>query len=254
MTLRAFQTALADLVASPERCLAARDDPGQVLAAYDLDARERARLANVVWQRGMSANCTVYRATRLIAIATLLPLTCELLGPRLTEELDDYWQAAGRLDIHFDVELYTFAEHFRRRLRDRKIALPWDSDAIEDVLNLEVAMELLRLRSPLGRAPRADRPGRFALAADYRVVKLRFDPHGLLAGARARPADQGGLTRAAGCVVISIADGRIELFVAPEALQPELLGLAEQGLDRLSPWLADAGLARPADGQHFAGG
>jgi hypothetical protein len=70
MTMAAFQRAYADLAASPKLCLATRADPERALSGYDLDAREQARLAKAVWQPGMDANCTLYRATRITANET----------------------------------------------------------------------------------------------------------------------------------------------------------------------------------------
>src|SRR5439155_20830181 len=74
MTMAAFQRAYADLAGSPRLCLAVRADPAAALAPYDLDAREHRRLADIVWQRGMDANCTLYRATRITGLNAVAPL------------------------------------------------------------------------------------------------------------------------------------------------------------------------------------
>ena len=108
MSLAAFQRAYADLAASPKLCLAVRADPVAVLASYDLDARERDRLARAVWQRGMDANCTLYRVTRITALDTVMPITLKLLKPALRALLDGYWEAHPVHDVRFTNEAVRF--------------------------------------------------------------------------------------------------------------------------------------------------
>jgi hypothetical protein len=108
MTMAAFQRAYADLAASPKLCLAARDDPEAALSAYDLDAREQARLARAVWQRGMDTNCTLYRVTRITALNTVAPLTLALIRPVLRDVLDAYWEAHPVHDVRFAQETARF--------------------------------------------------------------------------------------------------------------------------------------------------
>jgi hypothetical protein len=176
MSLVAFQTALADLVASPTMCLAVRDKPDHALADYDLDARERRRLVAVVWQRGMSANCTVYRATRVTPLYTLLPLTVAALGEAMTAELDDYWAATARMDVHFDIEISRFAAHLRARLESGVVRTPHDPRTIADVLAIEIAGELLRL-TPAGQGPKE------------RTLELTHEPIALLGAVSTDPVD-----------------------------------------------------------------
>ena len=242
LSLIAFQAALADLVASPQRCLAARAEPEVAFAGYDLDDRERSRLISVVWQRGMSANCTVYRATRLIAIYTLLPLTCALLGSSLTEEVDRYWDNGARLEIHFDAELTAFAAHLRPRLSERLVSLQWDHMAVRDVLDLEVAIELLRLRSTAGVETPGPQIGCLGLSPDYRVVRLAHEPQSLLSAARANPPDFLDIPRSDCCVLISIATGAIEIFLLPSDVREEAIALSEGRLRALPPSLQGLGL------------
>lgn len=91
MSMAAFQRAYADLAGSPSLCLQVRADPVAALAPYDLEERERDRLANAVWQRGMDANCTVYRVTRITALNSVAPLTLRVIRPVLRKLLDAYW-------------------------------------------------------------------------------------------------------------------------------------------------------------------
>jgi hypothetical protein len=108
MTMAAFQRAYADLAASPRLCLAVRADPGAALARYDLNERELGRLTRAVWQRGMDANCTLYRATRITALNTVAPLTLGLIKPVLREILDAYWEAHPVHEVRFTHETGRF--------------------------------------------------------------------------------------------------------------------------------------------------
>ena len=65
MSVASFQQALCDLIASPSLCRALRSDPDDVMANYELSDRERRRLVEAVWQRGMSTNCSLYRSNRV---------------------------------------------------------------------------------------------------------------------------------------------------------------------------------------------
>ncbi len=110
MTLAAFQTALADLAASPDLVSAVRADAA-ALTSYDLTARESARLVAIASSRGMHANCVLYRANRLAPIALNLPETCTALGARLPALTSAYWAAEPRTDVHFLIEADRFARY-----------------------------------------------------------------------------------------------------------------------------------------------
>jgi hypothetical protein len=110
MTLAAFQTALADLAASPALVSAVRADPA-ALASYDLTARETARLVAIADSHGMHANCILYRANRLAPIALNLPETCTALGDRLPALTSASWATEPRTDVHFLIEADRFARY-----------------------------------------------------------------------------------------------------------------------------------------------
>ena len=143
MSLAAFQRAYADLAASPKLCLAVRADPVAALASYDLEARERDRLARAVWQRGMDANCTLYRATRITALNSVMPLTLALVRPVLRALLDAYWEDHPVHEVRFTRE----AARFIAWLETRPAALP---DPIDDLIALarrELTVAEARLES-----------------------------------------------------------------------------------------------------------
>lgn len=141
MSLAMFQRAYADLAASPRLCLAVRADSAAALAPYDLDERERGRLARAVWQRGMDANCTLYRTTRITALNAVLPLTLGLLRPFLRPLLDAYWDELPVHDVRFSRE----AARFIAWLETRPPALPEPADEILGLARRELAIDEARL-------------------------------------------------------------------------------------------------------------
>jgi hypothetical protein len=56
----------------------------------ELCVRERKRL-EVVWQRGMSTNCTLCRSNRITPIYTLLNYMCLPLGDQFGPLIDQFW-------------------------------------------------------------------------------------------------------------------------------------------------------------------
>ena len=141
MSMKAFQRAYADLAASPRLCLAVRADPGAALAPYDLDAREHGRLARAVWQRGMDANCTLYRSTRITALNAVAPLTLAVIRPVLREILDAYWEDHPVHDVRFAHETARFIAW----LETHPQALPEPADEIIALARRELAVEETRL-------------------------------------------------------------------------------------------------------------
>src|SRR3954453_23272467 len=135
--MAAFQRAYAALAASPRLCLAVRADPVAGLASYDLDARENRRLAGAVWQRGMDANCTLYRATRITALDTEAPLALGLVRPVLRTLLDAYWEQHPVHDVSFVRETARFVAW----LEMRPCALPEPADHVIALARRELATE-----------------------------------------------------------------------------------------------------------------
>lgn len=116
-----FQQALADLVASPERCQALRDlpDAEPLLAEYQLTQRERARLVAIARHPGMSANCMVYRSNRLTPLVLNLPDTCNALGKQLRLMVDRFWAACPTDNfVHFLIESDRFATFLESTMDD----------------------------------------------------------------------------------------------------------------------------------------
>ena len=115
MTLVQFQTALADLTASPELCREVRRSPETLRDRYDLTDKEQRRLAGIVATEGMEANCMLYRANRLAPVALNLPDTCAALGDDLTDLISAYWASEPTTDVNFLVEADRFARYLAAR-------------------------------------------------------------------------------------------------------------------------------------------
>jgi hypothetical protein len=109
-----------------------------LLDSYQLDDRERRRLLAMVSHQGMSHNCTLYRANRLTPIGRGLPITCELLGERLSLELERFWTDQPDAEIQFRLEAQRFAVYLLRRLDSGAFAdEPRLAEALTDVLARE---------------------------------------------------------------------------------------------------------------------
>ena len=130
--LVAFQTALADLTASPALCRKVRANPDVLRKRYDLTDKEWRRLVGIVASKGMEANCMLYRANRLAPVALNLPETCTALGDRLAALLSAYWNAEPVTNVHFLIE----ADRFCRFLAEQ----PDLDDAVWPILGEEHAI------------------------------------------------------------------------------------------------------------------
>jgi hypothetical protein len=165
MSIAEFQRAFADLIAFPERCVALRGGATDVLAGYDMSARERKRLETMVHHDAMSVNCSLYRASRLIPIYSVLPHSCRLLGDRLMRELDAFWAASRHATVQYRWESWRFGLWLEERIAARRLP----GGPIEDALRLEMAM------FDVQAAVRGGNGG-----SRRRVVLLRYDPDELL--------------------------------------------------------------------------
>jgi hypothetical protein len=177
VSLRGFQQALGALVASPDLCLRLRSGE-DVLDVYESSERERGRLQSMVQQRGMSVNCTRYRANRVMPLYSLLPYSCTLLGERLADEVSLFWSSEPT-DMQFGPEVERFAGFLTTRLDSGELYVPH----MREVLEFEVALAGLRflprrslLSSLDGRVP----GGSWEVNPLLRIVRFANDPGVLL--------------------------------------------------------------------------
>ncbi len=111
-----FQQALADLTASPELCVRARQDPEVLRRNYQLTEREWQRLVGIVEHKGMECACIVYRANRLAPLALNIPRTCKALGTELRAVVSAFWVAFPETNVHFFVETDRFCRFLQAQI------------------------------------------------------------------------------------------------------------------------------------------
>lgn len=247
MSIPSFQQALCDLIASPQLCLTLRANPEAALADYQLSARERKRLLEVVWQRGMSTNCTLYRSNRVTPIYTLLTFTCRALGDQLRALLDEFWEAKEFQDGQFHSEVERFAAFLSRRIAAGGIQSPFAAELLQFELALN-ALEFAPRRQILDEIAKLppiepDTPCRLHPLA--RVIRFRHDPDVLLEAAAcgALPSDMP--ERDALVAVSAISDGTPTVVrLSDDACDAlfDAAGIVEPLIPRRVPALTATGL------------
>ena len=247
MSVTSFQQALCDLIASPRLCRALRAAPDEVLANYELSARERARLCDVVWQRGMSTNCSLYRANRVTPLYMLLTYTCRSLGDQFRSLLDEFWDAKIYRDGQFSSEVERFAAFLRKRIADGIVSSPFTAELLEFELKLNALRsaprkQLLREVKTLP-APGPDTPCRIHPLA--RLVRFHHDPDALLDAAERNVIASANIPRRESLLALSLVDGEVRVIQLPDDIRRALDDdgqFLESLTPQLAPALADAGL------------
>lgn len=247
MSVTSFQQALCDLIASPRLCRALRAAPDEVLANYELSARERARLCDVVWQRGMSTNCSLYRANRVTPLYMLLTYTCRSLGDQFRSLLDEFWDGKIYRDGQFSSEVERFAAFLRKRIADGIVSSPFTAELLEFELKLNALRsaprkQLLREVKTLP-APGPDTPCRIHPLA--RLVRFHHDPDALLDAAERNVIASANIPRRESLLALSLVDGEVRVIQLPDDIRRALDDdgqFLESLTPQLAPALADAGL------------
>jgi hypothetical protein len=170
MTMQAFQQAMCDLVASPDLCVMLVQSPEQVLGRYDLSDRDRRRLLEVVQQRGMFVNCSLYRANRLSPIYNLVPHTCFMLGDALLDEATEFWKGFKETRLQFHEEVKQFGDFLRRRIELGFL----QNSMLAEVLEYELALNEFRY------TPRLDVLSRLELSKTVARESKRIRLHPLI--------------------------------------------------------------------------
>ena len=170
MSLENFQRAFADLITSPQRCVAARGASGSAFAEYDLTPLELRRLDAMVRDEAMSTNCTLYRVNRLTAIYSVLPLTCKLLGQHLNAELEGFWEASRDATLQYGWEAWRFGTWIQTRIASGNLP----GGAVEDAVRFELAAYEVQ------SAPRDVEDNAKHSHPRKRLIQLHYDPQQLL--------------------------------------------------------------------------
>jgi hypothetical protein len=166
VSLTEFQRAFADLIASPERCLEAREEPSKVFGSYELTRREQLRLTCMVRSAAMSVNCTLYRVNRLTPIYSVLPLTCSLLGDQLRSELEAFCALSDHATSQYRREALRFAKWLLDRISSGMLR----GGPIEDAIAFERAAFDVRT------APRIPNRSDGHLHPRKRLLRFTYDP------------------------------------------------------------------------------
>jgi hypothetical protein len=116
MSLQEFQRAVAEFIASPERCVDAIADFAAETTDFDLTEREKRRLEAMINDQRMSANCTLYRVNRLMPIFEVLPLTWRHLGAAAEKELHEFWQQHPDAVVQYGEEAHRFGVWLENRV------------------------------------------------------------------------------------------------------------------------------------------
>lgn len=108
MSLASFQNALGAMVMDKEFAKAVDDDPVSALGGFELDDRERERLAGIARQPGLRMGTFFHHSFRMTKIAYTLPRTKEQLGNKLGAVLVRYWDEHPNVHEYFDREARRF--------------------------------------------------------------------------------------------------------------------------------------------------
>jgi len=250
MSVASFQQALCDLIASPRLCLALRAAPEDVMAIYELSERERTRLIEVVWQRGMSTNCSLYRANRVTPLYTLLNYACRSLGDQFRLLLDQFWDAKDYQDGQFQSEVERFGDFLRQRIADGVVSNPFTAELLEFELALNV-LKFAPRKQLLGEIaslppPGPDTPCRLHPLA--RIVRFRHDPATLLTAAARGVIPSPNIPEQETLIVLSVVNGDMSVMRLPDETCHALANgtqIIELVTPRLAPALAEAALLVP---------
>ena len=242
MSVASFQQALCDLIASPRLCLALRAAPDDVMANYQLTARERARLIDAVGQRGMSTNCSLYRSNRVTPLYTMLNNTCRSLGDQFRPLLDQFWETRDFRDTQFQGETERFGAFLRQRIADGIVKSPFTAELLAFELALN-ALNFAPRKKWLGEVADLPPPGPdtpCALHPLARIVAFSHDPVALLEAASRGELASTDIPEQTTLVVLSVVHGDISVMVLVDETDH-----VEPLTPRQAPALADAGLLVP---------
>jgi hypothetical protein len=124
------------MVMDAEFAQAVRDDSGRALATFDLDPRERERLAGIALQPGLRIGTFFHHSFRMTKIAYTLPRTKEKLGEKFGAVLMLYWDEYPNVYEYFDKE----ARRFARWLLERSESEDLKQLVREELATLDLAL------------------------------------------------------------------------------------------------------------------
>lgn len=239
MSLKEFQRALCDAVASTSRATTLRDDPDRALARYELTDRERRRLVAIAHQRGMATSAAIYRLNRVEPLCEFLPWTWKLLGDDLVTHASRFWEEHAT-DLQYAPEVSAFGAFLTARIREGLVLQPH----VADVLALELAANEVRFASA-GFVPAESEHELTAVHPLVRVVTFATEP-GALLGALAADDPLPAVSTGEHHLLVDGRGPALRMVPLRPELGRRLLALAASGADAgsspLDAELAAAGL------------
>lgn len=217
MSIASFQRALTELTLSPAAATALRLGDFDRLAAYDLTAREKARLADIVRQPGISVHCSLSRGNRLEAILAAFPMTCVLLRGALRGLVDELWRLHHPSNYQLFGEEDVFAELVARRLVAGTLAVNYAAD----ILAYETACLALTREARIDPA--------VVHEADF---EFSYEPSALLTPLSGGVAPVAGLVPGRHPVRVSLREGR---FVVEPSTRADAASTQRASAPRRAP-------------------
>ena len=206
MSIASFQRALTELTLSPAAATALRLGDFGRLDGYALTARERARLADIVHQPGISVHCSLSRGNRLEVILAAFPMTCVLLRAELRGLVDELWRLHRPSNYQLFGEEDAFAELVARKLAARALAVKYAADIL--------AYETACLK--LTRQARID-----PKVAHEAAFEFCYEPSELLIPLSRGVAPLAGLLPGRHPVRVSLREGQFAVDSSPTAFAPQ---------------------------------
>ncbi|HZT31208.1 MAG TPA: hypothetical protein VFA33_15065 [Bryobacteraceae bacterium] len=202
MSLRDFQHAVVDLTLVPHKARALRQGDASVLANFDLTARERERLLDIVHQPGMRVSCSLSRGNRLEVIAEAFPMTCVLLEPVLRQLLDELWTERRPANYQLAGEDTAFAELLARKRAANEICIEY----LDEIFAYELKCREMahRMRTETTEV------------AIQTVIEFQHPPDMLLVPLSQLAAPPAGLPSGFYRARIQLQHGRFEVAVLPD--------------------------------------
>lgn len=138
MSLVAFQKLLAALVADPAFCKRLKNEP-ELMAGYELTARERERITDIIHQRGMVINGLLYNLNRYVPLKEFMPRTCKLLGEQIYVQARLFWDGFIKTNFQFEEEVMKFGAFLLERIDRGGLDIPRLRDVVSEEMELNVA-------------------------------------------------------------------------------------------------------------------
>jgi hypothetical protein len=170
MSLKSFQLALADIIASPRTGKAYLNDPALLDQKYTLTETERNRLLYMLQQKGMRINYMLYQTNRMTPLSIFMPYTLKILRPQLLAIVQEFWVTYPKTPFQFKEELGLFSSFLKTKISQGLLDVPY----LEDLILLEDSLNDIRFGDGAGIATAEDTS--YALHPAVRIIHTEYNP------------------------------------------------------------------------------